>query len=84
MKTKLILGGTLFVLFASCSNDDVLQPSTINGDSESSKTEFAALFKSADKESLKNIYLRYRPAKICTYKKRPFPRLCFFIGCGTK
>lgn len=57
MKTKLILGGTLLLLFASCSNDDVLQPSTTNGEPQPLKTEFAALFKSADKESLKNIIL---------------------------
>lgn len=44
-------------LAASCSNDDVLQSTATNGESESSRTEFAALFKSADKESLKSTIL---------------------------
>lgn len=57
MKTKRILGGALLLFAASCSNDDVLQSSATNGESNSLKTEFAALFKSADKESLKNTIL---------------------------
>jgi hypothetical protein len=57
MKAKLILGGILLLLFSSCSNDNVLPSSVPNEDSKSSKTEFAALFKSDDKESLKKIIL---------------------------
>ncbi|MES5134623.1 hypothetical protein ABVC71_02530 [Prevotella amnii] len=57
MKAKLILGGILLLLFSSCSNDNVLPSSVPNEDSKSSKTEFAALFKSDDKESLKKITL---------------------------
>lgn len=44
MKAKLILGGTLLLLFSSCSNDNVLLLSVLNDDLKSSKTEFAALF----------------------------------------
>lgn len=57
MKAKLILGGTLLLLFSSCSNDNVLLLSVLNDDVKSSKTEFAALFKSDDKGSLKKIIL---------------------------
>ena len=41
MKTKLILGGALLLFAASCSNDDVLQSSATDGDTNPLKTEFA-------------------------------------------
>lgn len=61
MKKKQILGGALLLFAASCSNDDVLQSLVTNGGSNPLKTEFAALFKSADKESLKNTILDANP-----------------------
>ena len=57
MKAKLFLGGALLLLFASCSTDDVLPPSVTTETSESPKTNLTALFKSSDKESLKNTIL---------------------------
>ncbi|WP_278994971.1 hypothetical protein [Prevotella melaninogenica] len=57
MKAKLFLGGVLLLLFASCSTDDVLPPSVTTEKSESPKTNLTALFKSSDKESLKNTIL---------------------------
>lgn len=53
MKEKLILGGALLLLFSACSTDDIVPSSVTTEKSES----LAALFKSADKESLKNAIL---------------------------
>lgn len=58
MTTKLfLLGGALLLLLASCSNDDIPQPTLVKGESEIINTEFVSLFKSTDKESLKNAIL---------------------------
>lgn len=57
MNTKTILGGALLLFLTSCSNDDVLQPTTTSEESNLSKSEYTALFKSVDKESLKDAIL---------------------------
>ncbi|MGF0099219.1 hypothetical protein ACQRD6_12970 [Prevotella sp. SGI.027] len=57
MKTKSILFVVALLLTTSCSNNDALLSSKTNGSPNTLKTEFTSLFKSPDKESLKNAIL---------------------------